>query len=269
MADPRPITVLVVDDEPPARAGLMRLLAGYPEYTVVGDCGDGTSAIQAIRTLTPDLVLLDVQMPPPNGLAVVRAVGPEQMPAVIFVTAHDRFAVAAFNAHAVDYVLKPYSERLLLEAMLRARDLIESRRLGELARRLIGVLGEEPGSPAAGAPREDRIVVRSVRKTEVVPVSELLRVEASGYCVRLITAGRSIVHREALGALEKRLGGRFIRVHRSTLVNVEQIREARVRTHGEHELVLRDGSRLKVSRQRWAEVNALLRKWGKGSAPTA
>jgi two-component system LytT family response regulator len=260
---PRPITVLVVDDEPPARTGVVRLLANHPEFTVVGECGDGSSAIRAIRALAPDLVLLDVQMPPPNGLAVVRTIGPTKMPAVIFVTAYDQFAVAAFDAHAVDYVLKPFSERRLLEALRRAGDLLEARRLGSLARRHFEVLREESGS--AAEPRSvpaDRIVVRSVKKTEIVPVAAVLRVEAAGYCVRLVTATRSIVHRETLAALEKRLpAGRFLRVHRSTLVNVEQIREARIRSHGGHEIILLDGTRLPVSRSRWGKVDALLRKW--------
>src|SRR4026208_1700494 len=132
---PRPITVLVVNDEPPARTGVVRLLANNPGFTVVGECGDGTSAIRAIRALAPYLVLLDVQMPPPNGLAVRRASGPNKMPAWIFVTAFDQFAVAAFDAHAVDYVLKPFSERRLLQALGRAGDLLEARRLRGRPRR--------------------------------------------------------------------------------------------------------------------------------------
>lgn len=260
----RPITVLVVDDEPPARTGLVRLLAGHREFSVLGQCGDGVSAIKAIRALVPDLVLLDVQMPPPDGLGVVRAIGPDKMPAVIFVTAHDRHAVAAFEAHALDYVLKPYSERRLLEAMGRAKDALEERRLGELARRLLGVLGE---GGTARDESDDRIVVRSVGKTEIVPVADLVRIEAAGYCVRLYTRNRVLVHREALYALEARLPpGRFLRVHRSALVNVEQIREARITREGDHQLVLLDGTRLTVSRSRWADVDALLRRWQAGRA---
>ncbi len=258
---PRPVSVLVVDDEPPARTGLVRLLAGRNGFAVIGECGDGGSAIRAIRTLQPDLVLLDVQMPPPDGFGVVRAIGPEKMPAVIFVTAHDRFALAAFDAHAVDYLLKPYSERRLDEALRRAGELLESRRLGELARRLIGVLSDSTGATPAPA-AEERIVVRSVGKTEVVAVADVVRIEAAGYCVRLHTRTRVYVHRESLRSLEARLPqSRFVRVHRSTLLNLEQIREARVTPRGEHELILQDASRLRVSRSRWGEVSAILRKW--------
>lgn len=262
-----PLTVLVVDDEPPARNGLVRLLAARDDVRVVGQCGDGNAAIKAIRTLAPDLVLLDVQMPPPDGFAVVRAIGPEKMPAVVFVTAHDRFAVAAFEAHAIDYVLKPFSERRLFDAIRCAREVIEARRLGDLARRLIGVLGEADRAASPGAPPDatDRIVVRSVGKAEVVLIADLLRVEAVGYYVRLFTPTRTLLHREPLHALEARLpADRFLRVHRSTLVNVTQIREARVTPKGEHELMLRDGSRVKVSRSRWAKVDAQLRKWQRG-----
>lgn len=230
------------------------MLAQLDDVTVVGQCGDGTSAIKAIRTLGPDLVLLDVQMPPPDGLDVVRAIGPENMPAVVFVTAHDRFAIAAFDAHAVDYILKPYRERRLFEAVRRARERLESRRLGERARQLLGVLHDTGGDD------RDRIVVRSIGKTEIVRIADILRIEASGYCVRLVTAARRFLHREPLHALEARLPpGRFLRVHRSAMVNLTQIREARVTAGGGHELLLRDGTRLPVSRSRWTSVNAVLR----------
>jgi two-component system LytT family response regulator len=258
---PRPITVLVVDDEPPARIGLARLVARREGFTVVGECGDGGSAIRAIRDLKPDLVLLDVQMRPPDGFGVVRAIGPEKMPAVIFVTAHDRFAVAAFETHALDYLLKPFSERRIDEALRRARDHFESRRMSDLGQRLLGLLGGSPGG-APPAADQDRIVIRSTGKTEVVPVAEVLRVEAAGYCVRLHTRQRVFVHRESMRSLEARLpASRFVRVHRSTLVNRDLIREARVTRSGEHELVLQDGTRLQVSRSRWGDVSRILTAW--------
>lgn len=255
-SQPQPVSVLVVDDEPPARQGLARLVAAQEGFAVAGECGDGASAIEAIRSLAPDLVLLDVQMPPPDGLGVVRAVGAEQMPAVIFVTAYEAHAVAAFEAHALDYVLKPYTARRLAEALQRARSQIETRRLGELGRRLLGVLGE------VQSPSTDRIVVKSLGKTELVPVAEISRIEAAGYCVRIHTGRRVVVHREPLHALERRLPEqRFIRVHRSLLVNTRQIREARVTRSGEHQLVLQDGASVPVSRSRWPAVAALLESW--------
>ena len=236
------------------------MLSHSDDVTVVGQCGDGRSAIKAIRALTPDLVFLDVQMPPPDGLGVIRAIGPEKMPAVVFVTAFDRFAVAAFEAHAVDYVLKPFRERRLFDAVRRARDAVDSRRLGNWARRLLGVLGEiDGGREAAARATGERIVVRSVGKTEIVWIEDLVRVEAAGYYVRLFTAARTYLHREPLQALAARLPtDRFVQVHRSTIVQIAQIREARVTSGGAHELVLRDGSRVKVSRARWAGIGALI-----------
>jgi two-component system, LytTR family, response regulator len=260
----RPLTVLVVDDESPARSGLARMLAHRDDLTVVGECADGHAAIRAIRSLVPDLLLLDVQMPPPDGLAVVRTIGPDKMPAVVFVTAHDRYAVAAFEAHAVDYILKPFRERRLFEAIQRARERIESRRLGDLAHRLEGLLrdtggaADPPGAPAAN----DCIVVHSVGKTEIVRIADLIRIEGAGYYVRLFTPTRTYLHREPLHTLEARLPPeRFLRIHRSTVVNVAQIRETRVTSSGEHEVVLRDGTRRKVSRARWGKVDGLLRSW--------
>jgi two-component system, LytTR family, response regulator len=257
-----PLSVLVVDDEAPARNGLTRMLAGRHDLRIVGECADGQAAIRSIRALTPDLVLLDVQMPPPDGLAVVRAIGPEKMPAVVFVTAYDRFAVAAFEAHAVDYVLKPFREHRLFEAIRRARERVESRRLGGLVERLRGVLRDTRGDDPADPGRDARIVVRSLGKTEIVPVADLIRIEAAGYYVRLHTSGRTYLHREPLHALETRLPpGRFLRVHRSSMVNVAHIRGARITSGGEHELLLQDGARVTVSRARWAKVDRLLRAW--------
>ncbi len=258
-----PLSVLIVDDEPLARQGLARIVAAQNEFTVAGQCADGGAAIRAIRALQPDLVLLDVQMPPPDGLAVVRAIGTKEMPPVIFVTAHDQHAIAAFESHAMDYLLKPFTERRLLEALGRARELLESRRLGELARRLLGVLGDS--APTEPTPSLDRLVVRSVGKTEIVPVAEIRWIEAAGYCVRIHTRQRTIVHREPLSALEARLpAGRFVRIHRSALVRLDQIREARVTRSEEHEVILEDGTRLKVSRSRWHTVDSLFRKWRQG-----
>lgn len=258
-ASSAPLKVLVVDDELHARTGLVRMLAERSDVTVVGEARDGSSAIRAIRETTPDLILLDVQMPPPDGFGVVRAIGPDRMPPVIFVTAYDQFAVQAFETHALDYLVKPYSERRLFQALDRARASQESRRLGVLAQRLLAAMAEPGAEPAA---RHDRIVVKSLGKTEIVPVDDVLRVDAAGYCVKLRTRTRTIVHRESMYALAARLPSRrFARVHRSTIVNLDHIREARVTPGGEHELVLRDGSRVAVSRTRWPAVDGLLREW--------
>jgi two-component system, LytTR family, response regulator len=261
-----PTTVLVVDDEPHERAGLKRIVDGLDDFRFAGEAADGASAVRAIRELAPELVLLDVQMPPPDGLEVIRQVGPEAMPAVVFVTAWDRYAVAAFEAHAVDYVLKPFREARLVAAMRRARGTLEARRLGTLARRFLAVLDDVALSPAKGeAPA--RVVVHGVGRTELVPVGEIVHIEASGYCVTLHTRQRTFVHRESMRSLAARLpADRFVRVHRSAIVNMRHVRRVSVLPRAGHELTLADGSRVRVSRSRWGDVERMLRRWREGGS---
>lgn len=260
----RPTTVLVVDDEPHARNGLARLVGELPGFVVQGACGDGTSAIRAIRTQAPDVVLLDVQMPPPDGLEVVRTLAGGAMPAVVFVTAHDRFAIQAFESNAVDYVLKPFRRERLRAALEKARDSIETKRLGEMGRRMLAAAGA--ARPPAPGSDGDRLVIRSLGRTEVVRVADIVWIEAAGYCVRIHTASRTHVHREALQSLAERLpADRFLRIHRSAIVNAGQIREVRVTPTQEHEIHLHDGTRIPVSRTRWSGVSGLLGTWeGRG-----
>lgn len=254
----RATSVLIVDDEPHARAGIRRILVSRADFAVVGECGDGREAVRAIIDLRPDLVLLDVQMPAPDGFGVLRAVAADRLPQVVFVTAFDDYAVRAFEAHAVDYVLKPFSDQRLLAAMERARDAIARDHLSAIGRRLLAVLDDVDVLESNGA---DRIVVRSIGRTQVVPVADVAWIEASDYCVRLHTATGAIVHRESLQALERRLEGRFVRAHRSALVQVALITEVRSAGRDEHELVLRGGHRVRVSRTRWPAVDAVLRRW--------
>lgn len=239
------VRVLIVDDEPHAREGLRRIVSARPGFTVAGECGDGESAISAIQVLKPDLVLLDVQMPPPDGFAVLRALGPDCLPAVVFVTAFEEYAVRAFEAHAVDYVMKPFSDRRLLAAMDRARRTLEQGRLAALIDSI------------------DRIVVRSLGRTDVVPVSDIAWIEASDYCVKLHAGGRPVVHREALASLEKKLGSRFVRAHRAALVNLAHVRTVRVAEGGECEIVTVAGDHIPVSRSRRRAVDAALRGAGR------
>lgn len=244
----RPLTVVVVDDEPPALRGLARMLARRDGVEVVGQCADAGSAVRAIRERRPDLVLLDVQMTPHDGFSVLREMG-DEAPAVIFVTAHDRFAVAAFEHQVLDYLLKPFSEPRLDEALRRARTAVAARRAAPPVRPEASVL-------------LDRIVVRGLGRVDVVPVAEIVRIEAASYCVHLHTRSRLLVHREPLRTLETRLPpGRFLRVHRSVIVNVDQVQQVRMTPSGLHELSLLDGSRHAISRRRWARVATLLARW--------
>ncbi|MFN8062751.1 MAG: LytTR family DNA-binding domain-containing protein [Vicinamibacterales bacterium] len=243
-----PLRVVVVDDEPPALRGLSRLLEGRDGVEIVGQCADAASAVRVIRERRPDLVLLDVQMSPTDGFGVLRAVG-DEAPAVIFVTAHERFAVAAFEYDVLDYLLKPYSEARLEEALRRARAAVQARRMVPTAR---------PGSQGV----RDRLVVRALGRVDVVPVDEIVRIAAAGYCVTIHTGTRRLVHREPLQALEARLpADRFVRLHRATIVNVEHIRQVRTAPAGGHDVLLLDGSRHRVSRRRWTRVTRVIARW--------
>ncbi|HEX9754709.1 MAG TPA: LytTR family DNA-binding domain-containing protein [Gemmatimonadales bacterium] len=254
-----PIRVLVVDDEPLARNGLVSLLRRDSEVEVVGECADGRAAVVAVDALDPDLVLLDVQMPEMDGFEVIRAVGPDRMPPVVFVTAYDQFAVRAFEVHALDYLLKPFDDERFRAALAHAKEVVRGGELGQLTRRLQALLGQ----PAAPVPPNEapleRLVVKKPDTTLLVPVDEIDWIEAADYCVRIHAAGRVHVLRESMHRLEQRLDqSRFFRVHRSAIVNLDRVREARQTVRGEHVLVLQDGSRIRMSRIRRAALEERL-----------
>jgi two-component system LytT family response regulator len=236
-----PIRALVVDDEPVARAHLRAMLEERGDIEVVGEAGDGRSAVDQIRGLGPDLVLLDVQMPELDGFGVVRAIGADRMPAVVFVTAHDQHALAAFEVHALDYVLKPLHRVRVQRAIDRVVDLLRSGTpssgtgpLTELLHRL-----------AAPQPGADRIAVRDGDRVLYLRVADIDWIEAADDLVRL-HVGRTVhTHRVTMADLEQRLPpSRFVRIHRSTIVNVDRVREFLPWFQGDWILVLADGTRL-------------------------
>jgi two-component system LytT family response regulator len=252
-----PVRVLVVDDEPLARAGVVQLLARDSELVVVGERGDGRSALEAITALTPDLVILDVQMPEMDGFEVLRSLAPARLPGVIFVTAHDRYALKAFDVHAVDFLLKPFDDERFAEAVGRAKQAIRNAELGDLGRRLAGLL--EYTAAHSGEPPLSRIVVKQEGRVIFVRAEDLDWIEAADYCVKLHVQGQVHVIRESLSTLEDRLDpARFFRVHRSAIVNLDRIRELQPYFKGEHVLILHDGTRLKLSRARRESLAARL-----------
>jgi two-component system, LytTR family, response regulator len=238
------LRVLVVDDEPLARTGLAALVRTDAELECVGECGDGQAAIEAIESLEPDLVLLDVQMPEIDGFGVIRAVGPERMPPVIFVTAYEEFALQAFRVHALDYVVKPYSDAALVAALDRAKR-------GQLQRVLAALL-----------PRQEyltRITVRVAQRMQVVRVAEIDWIEAADYCARLHAGPNVHVVRVSLGALERLLDPTaFVRVHRSAIINVERLKEIVSDSSGDGIILLADGTKVRLARSRRAAVDRLL-----------
>ncbi|HEV2147656.1 MAG TPA: LytTR family DNA-binding domain-containing protein [Longimicrobiaceae bacterium] len=239
------ITTLIVDDEPLARARIRGLLAQEKDFELVGEARDGAEAIEAVRELRPDLVFLDIQMPQVDGFGVVQAIGPANMPLTIFVTAFDEFALRAFEAHALDYLLKPFAvERFAgtLERVRQARGRELDTRLQERLEGLLESLGES-------SKYLERFVVRSGPKLRFVFPDEVDWMSADGNYVRLHSGGTSSLIRESMGKLETRLDPRkFVRIHRSTIVNVERIRELESVFQGEYLVVLQDGTRLSSSR---------------------
>jgi len=235
---------------------------------VVGTAANGIEAVEQIRSLKPDLVFLDVQMPGKTGIDVVREVGPEAMPLTIFVTAYDRYALQAFDLAAVDYLVKPFDDERFEQAFQRARRYVELEEMGELRERLLAVLdgGSRGGSssvpaapPSGGSPYLERIAVEMRGKVRVVPVSQIEYITASGPYVELHTSERAYLIREAIHTLEEKLDpNRFLRIHRSIIVRVDLIDTFHRGAGGDYEVQLKGGARLRVSRSRREELERRL-----------
>lgn len=238
------IRTLIIDDESLARRGIRARLTA-PDFKIVGECAGGRAAIESIRELTPALIFLDVQMPEVDGFAVVNAIGAERMPIVIFVTAFDAHALRAFEAHAIDYLLKPIDDARFSDALGRVRERIRDREAGVLAGQLAAVLEQMTHA----APPATRLVVRDRGRVVLLDPHDVEWVAADGDYVRITAGAHSFLMRETLTAMAARLlPPRFVRIHRSTIVNVEHIRELEPLPNREYLVVLRSGTRLRSSR---------------------
>jgi two-component system, LytTR family, response regulator len=238
------LTTLIVDDEPLAREGLRALLAKDAEVSAIREAKDGREAVAAIRDGHPDLVLLDVQMPEMDGFAVVRSVGAESMPGVVFVTAHDRYAIQAFEINALDYLLKPVIEERFVQAMTRAKKRIRAN-MADANRQILGLL------ETIASPRKylKRLAVWSAGKTTFLDVEEVDWIQAAENYVELHAGRMSHMLHVTMNALEKSLDPEFfLRIHRSIIVNVSRIRYLEPSSHGEYLITLRDGARLQSGR---------------------
>ncbi len=237
---------LIVDNEPLARKRIRRMLSGEPDMTVVGECTDGLSAVSAINELSPDLVFLDVQMPEMNGLEVVRAVGPGRLPALVFVTAYDAYALQAFEAEALDYLLKPFDPTRFRETLQRVR-----RRLSEQGSDKISEQIRQLASRFDAPPKYlQRLVVKTEDRVLLLSVAEVDWLEAAGNYVCVHIGKQNHIVRESLGNLETSLDPEhFARIHRSTVVNLDRIRELRQHWHGDYKLILQSGQVLALSRR--------------------
>jgi two-component system LytT family response regulator len=253
------ICVLVVDDEAPARQRLIDLLRSEPVATTILEAENGAAAVAAIEDRRPDLVFLDVQMPEMDGLSVMQAVGPEAMPLTVLVTAYDQHAVRAFEANALDYLLKPFSDERFEATMARVRSRLEERNLHEFGQRLMQMLSSERPAQQQRLNRLDRLVVKSGGVARFIRAVEIDWIEAAGVYVNLHVAGKEILYRSALADLAERLDpARFIRVHRSTIVNIESILQLEPISHGEFEVVLKGGARTRISRSYRAQLEERL-----------
>jgi two-component system LytT family response regulator len=284
MADAHPVRVLIVDDEPLARRRVAELLADAPGVEIVGTATSGAEAIALIRSAAPDIVFLDVQMPDGTGLDVVREIGADAMPVTVFVTAYDQYALRAFDAAAIDYLVKPFDDERFEQALQRARRVVElgavSRLSGQLlvalqavqggsggaaaanepARRPAGPESAAPATPAAeGAPARpaylERFAVETRGQVRVVPVSKVLYITASGPYAEIHTAERTHLIREQMQVLEDRLDPeQFFRVHRSAIVRFDLIEGLTRNASGDYSVQLKGGLTLKVSRSRSDEL---------------
>jgi two-component system, LytTR family, response regulator len=230
--------VLVADDEPAARRGVRQLLATFPEFTVVGECRDGGEVLSALDRLEPDVLFLDIQMPELGGFEVIRRRTPERMPALVFLTAYDQFAIKAFEADALDYLVKPVSE-------------------GRFAKTITRLLKRLRGGTVSADPS---IVVTTARGALVLHLREIDWIEAADYYARVWVGGRSYLLRQSLDQLEERVGAHgFVRAHRSALVRAAGVRAMHATRDGELQALLECGAKVKVSRRRRAAFSAALR----------
>jgi two-component system, LytTR family, response regulator len=243
------IRTLIVDDEPLAREVLREYLRAHPDIEVIGECANGFEAVRQTVEAKPDLLLLDIQMPRLNGFEVLELLA--EHPAVIFVTAYDEFALRAFEVHAVDYLLKPFDRQRLEAALARVRERLQRRRLPSLAPVLAG-------ARSSGIPLR-RLLIRDRAEVRVVPAEEIDYLEAQDDYVSVRTAGRTFLKQARLTDLEKQLDpSKFVRVHRSFIVNVERLKRIELYAKDSRVLFLRDGTKIPVSRSGYARLKNLL-----------
>jgi len=269
------IRVLIVDDEPLARQGLRKLCEKDPEIEIVGECADGHAAVAAIEQIEPDLLLLDIQMPSMDGFEVLKAVGPDRIPQVIFVTAYDQFALRAFEVHALDYLLKPFSDKRFFDAIARAKQAIHQAGQSDLRARLLALLEavgfeehsvREPPHPGLDARTAtpsflSRIAVKDRGRVVLVRTDEIDWIEAADYCAKLHVGKRTYVIRESMKSLAARLNpAHFFAVSRSAIVNLNRVREIQPFARGSHIVVLDDGTRVTLSRARREVLERQLRQ---------
>jgi len=265
-----PIRTLIVDDEPLARRGLELRLAAESDVEILRQCNNGEDAARAVAELQPDLMFLDVQMPGLDGFATLRAIPASQLPMVVFVTAYDHYAIKAFEASAVDYLLKPIDDARLAQALYRVRQARKDRESEQHMARLLNLLGELSGKPALTLDQalesdgktlvknDQKISIRDGGRTVRVDVDHIRWIDAAGDYMCIHTDSETHILRATMRELERQLDGRrFQRVHRSTIVNINRVKSMRAHINGEYFLMLDCGHELKLSRSYKEKIDLL------------
>jgi two-component system LytT family response regulator len=258
MTDSPLIRVLLVDDEPLAREMLREMLQGDPDAQIVGESCNGRDALEAIRTESPDLIFLDVQMPEVGGFEVLASLEKEKIPCVIFVTAYDQYAVRAFEVQALDYLLKPFDQERFDVSWQRAKaQLLRDRNGGGMDQRILALLQELK----AGKNYLERLVIKAAGRIYFLETSEIDWIEAEGNYVSVHSAKKTHLLRETISSLEAQLDPRkFVRIHRSSIVRLDFIQELQPWFHGEYRVILKDGTQLTLSRNHRDKLQEALGK---------
>jgi two-component system LytT family response regulator len=263
------IRTVIVDDEPLARRNLRVLLEKDSEIEIVDECRNGREAVKAINTLSPDLIFLDIQMPELDGFDVLGRVDPQQIQAIIFVTAFDQYALKAFEVHALDYLLKPFDDERFAFALRRAKSQIEAREINRVSKRLLALLEErESQRQSASSIGENstgertyltRLMIKASGRVVLLKVEEIDFIEADGNYAKLHVGRKAHLLRQKMHDLEVRLDpAKFVRIHRSVIVNLDRIKELHPHFNGDYIVVLEDGRQLRLSRTRRENLEARL-----------
>jgi two-component system LytT family response regulator len=256
------IRTLIVDDEPLARRNLRVLLEQDPQIEIVEECRNGREAVKAVESLSPDLLFLDIQMPEMDGFDVLEQVGTNKVPAIIFVTAFDQYALKAFEVHALDYLLKPFDDNRFAHALKRAKMQIEAREINKVSKRLLALLEERETQRESSSGKKGylkRLMVKLANRVILLNVDEIDWIEADGNYAKLHVAKKSHLLREKMNDLESQLDpDKFVRIHRSIIVNLTRIKELHPHFNGDYIVVLDDGRQLRLSRSRREHLESKL-----------
>lgn len=249
------IRAVIIDDEPPARAVIRRMLEDHADIELIGECSTGREAVKSLRAQSPDLIFLDIQMPEMDGFALLEAIG-ERMPAVIFVTAYDSYAVRAFEVSAVDYLLKPFDHERLAKALKRARANLRDKNSEDRTHQMLTLLTEIN----ARSQFLDRFVIKNNGRVLLIPIDEVDWIEAEGNYLLLHVGKKSYLIRETMRSLEEKLNPKkFLRIHRSTMVNIDSVKELHMHVNSEEQIViLKNGGQLTLSRRYREKVSQIL-----------